>query len=261
MTQILVLHPDPAVAARRFRSRQLHSKLLVEALQLIGGALRSYGVADTSKLLYDTPNKKHLCCLWVGAARAHLRWAVRHARELHDIYNHCLRKRCAKCGAFASTPHASLPYLEHAEHLVATNDLPDAMPESVDADAFYDLVEATRVKQGPKARAKAGEVLRAYADLPHGCSCVALAIDGTYQASPGCVVRNDHGDVCGTTTYHEYHKRKTPEYASPAESGCPWLATDFDPTYKDARTAAMCACVVTKKRRAPPAADRGTAAA
>lgn len=248
MTQILVLHADPAVAAQRFRSRKLHSKLLVEALQLIGGALRSYGVVDTEKL-YKTPNTRHLCCIWVGAARAHLRWTVRHARECHDLYNRFLRKRCAKCGDYASAPHASLPYLEHVEYLVKTDNFPDAMPETADADAFYDLIESTRAKAGPKARAKTGEVLRAHTDLPDGCSCVALAIDGAHQATPGCVVRDDDGGVCGTATYFEYHCLKTPEFETPETSACPWLAPGFEPVYANARDAAMCACSAKMSKR------------
>ena len=251
MTQILVLDPDPIVAARRFRSRKLHSKLLVEVLQLVGGALRSHGVVvdAQSRLLYDTPNRRHPCCLWVAASRAHLRWAVRHARELHALFDRFIRKRCGACGAFASHPHASLPYLEHAEALVAANDLPDTMPETVDADAFYNMLEAIRAAQPPAARAKAGSVLRARADLPDGCSCVALAIDGTFQASPGCVVRDDRGDVRGAETYLEYHKRKTPAFRSAKDDGCPWLATGFGRCASDGEGGAMCACAKRQKKK------------
>jgi hypothetical protein len=208
MTQILVLDANPERAARKFRSRRLHSKLFIEAMQLLGQSLRNYGMDHP--LLAKNHNAAHPCVIWVQASRAHFKWALRHARELHRIFKKHIQKQ--------STPHKTLPRLEYIEQLVRDGGLPDGMPETASADAVYDEIEAIRNRQAPSARFKSGNVLRATVGLPEGCSSIALAINQEWQ-NRGSVVRTDDNQIDGVATYMEYHRLKVPE----KDANTPWI--------------------------------------
>ena len=198
-------------------------------------------------LLYKSPNPKHPCAVWVESSKAHFRWALRHARELHEIYNTHMRKRCPTCQNFISPPHLSLGRLEFLEKLESQNELPASMPEHAEAENVYAKLENIRARQAPKAKETAGPILRATAGLPEGCSSIALAINGYYQSIDGCIVYDENGSVNGVKTYCAYHQLKTPD--APLASQLPWLADDYAPVYDCARSSLMCSC--SKKRRRP----------
>jgi hypothetical protein len=208
MTQILVLDANPERAARKFRSRKLHSKLFVECLQLLGQALRNHGVDHP--LLAKNHNPAHPCVIWGQASRAHFRWALRHARELHSIFEKHIQKQ--------KTPHKTLARLEYLEQLVKDCGLPGSMPEAAAADEVYDKIQKIRDRQPPAARKKSGKVLRATTGLPEGCTSVALAINQEFQ-DRGCVVYTDDGQIDAIKTYQMYHALKVPEL----HRNTPWL--------------------------------------
>jgi hypothetical protein len=208
MTQILVLDRNPERAARKFRSRKLHSKLFVECMQLLGQALRNYGMDHT--LLAKNHNPAHLCVIWAQASKAHFRWALKHARELHSIFEKHIQKQ--------TTPHKTLARLEYLEQLVKDGGLPASMPEAATADEVYDKIEEIRNRQHPAARTKSGKVLRATTGLPEGCTSVALAINQEFQ-DRGCVVYTDDGQIDGVKTYEKYHLLKVPEL----HPNTPWM--------------------------------------
>jgi len=237
--QILVLDSCPRKAVRRFRSRKLPGKLLVEAMQLLGKALREHGYTDAE--LYNAHSASHPCCIWVTSGKDAFKWTLAHARELHTVFDLYVRKRCAKCSGYTGTPHGSLKALEFLERLVARGGLPSTMPDSVDASEFYATVEAIRARQGNAAIKKAGAVIRAAEGLPTGCSSMALAIDAEHQST--CIRTGAIGGVDGVESYRSYHELKVP-VVIPGD--CPWMDGDDAavPTH-------VCACVKRKRKSAP----------
>lgn len=215
--QILVLDSCPRKAVRRFRSRKLVGKLFVEAMQLLGKALREHGHTDSE--LYNAPNASHPCCIWVTSGKDAFKWTLAHARELHTVFDLYVRKRCAKCSGYTGTPHGSLKALEFLEELVSRGGLPSTMPDSVDASEFYAKLDAIRERQGKSALKKAGPVLRAAYGLPAGCSAMALAIDSDHQAT--CIRTGAADGVGGVDTYRAYHEAKVP-----SPDHCPWMDGD-----------------------------------
>ena len=205
--QILVLAPEPQAAARRLASAKLPGKLFLEAMQLLGGALRQHGL-DHPKL-YRVPNPKHPCCVWVASGQDAFLWTLAYARECHKIFNVHIRKRCCRCRGFKKAPHASLATLEHIESIVRANALPDSMPAKVDAERFYAKIAAIRSAQHPKAQEKSGKVLRPTSGLPEGCATMALAIDGAHQAT--CLRYDAQGDLDGVASYRAYHSARVPK--------------------------------------------------
>ena len=208
MTQILVLDANPERAARKFRSRKLHSKLFIEAMQLLGQALRNKGMDHP--LLAKNHSPAHPCVVWAQASRAHFLWALRHARELHRIFNKHIQTQ--------KTPHKTLVRLEYIEQLVKDRGLPESMPDTVTAGEVYDKIEAIRNRQPPAARKKSGKVIRATTGLPDGCTSIALAINDDFQQK-GCVVYNEKGEIDGVKTYQKYHVLKVPN----PDKNTPWM--------------------------------------
>jgi hypothetical protein len=238
--QILVLDGCPRKAARRMRSKKLPGKLLVEAVQLLGKALRQHGRVDDPNL-YDAPNASHPCCIWVASGKDAFLWTLKHARECHTIFDRHIRKRCDRCRGFRSKPHASLKALEHLEALVRDGALPASLPEIADPDVFYDAVQAKRAAQPPASQRKSGAVIRPTSGLPAGCASMALAIDGDHQNT--CLRYNEDGGVDGVESYLAYHQSKFPD-----ESDATWA----DPASDERMPTHMCACARRPAKTSSP---------
>lgn len=175
-------------------------------------------------LLAKNHNAVHPCVIWAQESRVHFRWALRHARELHRIFQKHIQKQ--------PTPHKTLPRLEYLEQLVRDGGLPASMPETATADAVYDKIEAIRNRQARSARLKAGSVLRATAGLPEGCTSIALAINQEWQ-NKGCVVKTENGQIDGVATYMEYHHCKVPI----PDKDTPWIYETEQPPNSQTRKA------------------------
>lgn len=227
--QIFVLHRCPRRAARRLRSKKLPGKMLVEALQLLGKALRTHKFEPLDGV-YDATNPSHPCAIWVAEGRDAFLWTLAHARELHTIFDLYCRRRCDKCNGYKSKPHGSLKALERMEQIVHDGFLPRALPDNVDPDVFYSRLQAIRERQSPSARKKSGEVVRVASGLPAGIDCMAVAIDGEHQKS--CLALDADGGVDGVQTYNNYHLAKFPV------ADAPWS----DPAADAAVETHDCAC-------------------
>jgi hypothetical protein len=233
--QILVLDRCPRKAVRKFRSKKLPGKLLVEALQLMGQALRHYGRTDPE--LYKSPNSSHPCAIWVRSGKDAFTWTLKHARECYNVFDLYVRKRCKTCRGYTGNTHGSLKALEFIERLVETNQLPDAMPDNVNASQFYAQFDAVRSRQSPAARNKSGAVVRVSTGLPCDCSCMAVAIDGEHQKT--CMRYDNAGGVDGVQTYIAYHVARFPVVDEPD-----WACCD------DARVPThACACEKASRKR------------
>jgi len=192
------------------QNKNLPNKLFIELVQMLSQALRLHGIEDSR--LYRTHNPKHICCLWCASSRAHFRWAYEHACELHNMYRHFIQKKPG--------PHASLRVLKVIESFLPI--LPTSMPETIDADEFYDCIKYIRSKQSASARKTAGDVLCSYTNLPDNCTCIALAINAEYQSE--CVRYDKDGRIDGIATYRAYHNQKHPLMP---ESGPAWQEAEL----------------------------------
>ena len=206
--QILLLHRCPRTAVRRFKSKKLPGKLLVEALQLLSTALRKHGVEDD--VLYRSHNSNHPCALWVASGKRPFTWTLAYARECYTLFNLYVRKRCKKCRGFQGAAHASLRQLEHIEALAAGDgeSLPSFLQKETLPDDFYDQLRLVRSRQSKNAVAKAGDVVEATTGLPEGCQHCALAIESSYMQS--CLRLDEKGLVDGISTYRAYHEARVP---------------------------------------------------
>lgn len=232
--QIFVLDRCPRRAARRLRSKKLPGKMLVEALQLLGKALRVHKFEPLDNV-YDGTTASHPCAVWVAEGRDAFGWTLAHARELHTIFDlHC-RRRCKKCNGYKSKPHASLKALERMEQIVRDGLLPKTLPDNVHPDVFYSRLEAIRQRQTPSARKKSGDVVRVASGLPVGIECMAVAVDGEHQKT--CLALDADNGVDGVQTYNNYHAAKFPVVDAP------W----FDPAADTAVETHDCVCACKAK--------------
>jgi hypothetical protein len=239
--QIFILDGCPRKAARRLRSRKMPGKMLVEALQLLGKALRVHSFAPLDGV-YDAPNPSHPCAVWVSEGRDAFLWTLAHARELHTIFDLYCRRRCDKCHGYKTPSHASLKALERIEQIVRDGNMPASMPDKVDSETFYLRLERIRDRQPQSARKKSGSVVRVAAGLPAELSCIAMAIDGAHQET--CLVRDADGSVNGIASYNNYHSTRIDEIDAP------WLDSDAN---DDAVPTHCCACGARRgAKRAKP---------
>ena len=214
--QLLLLHENPRRAAFKLRTRAHPGKLFVEACQIAGQALRNHGCDDAR--LYRAPTKSHPCILWAASGRDAFQWVVEHAAALHHVFDKCCRKKRPLQGTHDTVfkPHASLAALEYLQELIATNNLPESLPEHSDPDTFYAECNRVRSKQSPSAQKKRGAVLIASSGLPEGIATAAIAIDGMHQEF--CIVKND-GGIDAVRSYQKYHEARFPVRTLNAE----WL--------------------------------------
>ena len=196
--QLLFLHRRPELAALLHRNKRIVNKLIVECLQLVGGAIRHQGLGFDDDLVSKPHSPNHICAVWVRAHFLHFKWAVKHVDKLYKIYDKHIRK----------TPDghtSSFKKIKYAKALVKSIESGRTKwPVNMSLDEFRIELETIFERQSKKAKEN-GPPLIASRGVPSGMLCAVVAVDKEWRERLGI---RPSPKLNAVKVYRAYHEAK-----------------------------------------------------